>query len=493
MSYRDLLRRPLRASVTFGLVAAASAFTYSSVTSHAEPAVHAAPAAAAVAPLATASYADAVARVTPAVVTIEVEKRRAAGPAEMMPEDFFQRFFGPDQNRGRQNPRQMPEPRVQGVGSGVILSADGTIVTNNHVVEDADRVTVALEDGRRFDAKVVGTDPPTDLAVVRIDAKDLPTVPVANSDRLRVGDVVLAVGNPLNIGETVTMGIVSAKGRATDQGDGSAYEDFIQTDAPINRGNSGGALVTTTGELVGINSQIMSTSGGNIGIGFAIPSNMAENVMSQLVKSGHVRRGMLGVTVQPVTSDMAKSLGLSSVQGAIVDQVNAGSPAEKVGLKQGDVIVKVNGQAIDNSNSLRNRVSELAPGTAVTLDVVRHGESRQLTATLGEMTAEEQSAPASPSAKTGDLGMTLQSLTPSLASRFNVPRGTSGAIVTAVDPSSAAAQVGIRSGDVITELNGQAIDSPAKAREVLSAHHDRPVLAAVVRGGQHFFVALPTK
>jgi S1-C subfamily serine protease len=220
---------------------------------------------------------------------------------------------------------------------------------------------------------------------------------------------------------------------------------------------------------------------------------MAENVMNQLVKTGHVRRGLLGVTVQPVTSDMARSLGLSSVQGAIVDEVNAGSPAEKAGVKQGDVIVKVNGQAIDNSNSLRNRISQLAPGTSVSLDVFNHGQNRQLTATLGEMTPDQTSEPAADSARSGDLGMTLETITPALASQLNLPRGTTGVAVTAVDPSSAAGRAGIREGDVITQLGGQPIDSPAKARDVLSAHHDRPVLAAVVRGGQRFFVALPTK
>jgi Do/DeqQ family serine protease len=481
-------------SMALGVIVVASAFTYSSVASHAAPADISTPAAAA-APLVTASYADAVARVTPAVVTIEVDKRAEMRPAQMMPDDgFFQWFFGPDGNQQRQMPRQMPMPSQpeQALGSGVILSADGNIVTNNHVVDGAERVSVVLADGRRFDAKVVGTDPPTDLAVVHIDARNLPTVPVANSDRLRVGDVVLAVGNPLGIGETVTMGIVSAKGRVTDRGDGSAYEDFIQTDAPINRGNSGGALVTTTGELVGINSQIVSPSGGSIGIGFAIPSNMAENVMTQIVSSGHVRRGMLGVTAQGITSDMAKSLGLASVQGALVDQVNVGSPAEKAGIQAGDVILKVNGQPVDDSNSLRNHVSALAPGTAVTLDVLRHGENKQLTATLAEMTGAD-ATPAREASASTDLGMTLESLTPSLASQMHLPPGTTGVAVTAVDPSSTAARAGLQAGDVIAQLNGQPVDSPAKAREVLSAQHDRPVMAAIVRGTQRFYVALPTK
>jgi serine protease Do len=489
MRFSTLFGRRLGAPLVLGAVVAVSALAYSSAAPHAAPSTAPAPAASPVTPLATASYADAVSRVMPAVVTIEVEKRSQMSPAQSIPDDgFFQYFFGPNAPQFR----QMPAPREEGLGSGVIMTTDGNIVTNNHVVDSADRVSVQLADGRRFTAKVVGTDPPTDLAVVHIDATGLPTVPIANSDRLRVGDVVLAVGNPLGIGETVTMGIVSAKGRETSLGDNSAYEDFIQTDAPINRGNSGGALVTTSGELVGINSQIMSPSGGNIGIGFAIPSNMAQNVMTQLVSTGHVRRGMLGVTAQAVSSDMAKSLGLSTVQGAIVDQVNTDSPASKAGLEQGDVILKVNGQAIDDSNSLRNRISALAPGTAVTLDVLRKGETRQMTATLGEM-PEQNARPSNPAASSTDLGMKLEALTPALSSQLNLPRGTTGVAVTDVDPSGVAARAGIQSGDVLTQLNNQAVTSPSQVRDILSSPHDRPVLAAVVRGAQRFYVALPTK
>jgi len=419
-----LQRRGFGIPLIFGSAFVVSALAFSGIVPHAAsldrstPAPAAAPVVApVVAPLATTSYADAVARVAPAVVTIEVQKRAQASPAGMLPDDdFLQRFFNPGggedgQNRpntqNRQNGRQRSAPIEQGVGSGVILTADGNIVTNNHVVDgaDADKVIVRLADGREFLAKVVGTDPPTDLAVIHINATDLPTLPVADSDRVRVGDVVLAVGNPLGIGQTVTMGIVSAKDRATDLGDGSSYEDFIQTDAPINKGNSGGALVTTTGELVGINSQIMSPSGGSIGIGFAIPSNMARSVMTQLVSSGHVRRGMLGVTVQMMTSDLAKSLGLSSVHGAMVDEVTAGGPAAKAGIEQGDVILKLNGHPIDDSNGLRNQVSALAPGSTVTLDIFRHGSEKQVSATLSQM-PETSAAKADSAGASTDLGMT---------------------------------------------------------------------------------------
>ncbi len=347
----------------------------------------AAPLNTAVAP-ATASYADAVDRAAPAVVMVRVEKRADTSAMGMPDESFLQRFFGPD--FGQPGPGQSPQLRRQqapveeGVGSGVIMTSDGTILTNNHVVDGAERVSVALTDGREFTAKVVGTDPASDLAVVHIDATGLPTLQVADSNHVRIGDVVLAVGNPLGMGQTVTMGIISAKGRTTDNGDNSSYENFLQTDAPINRGNSGGALVTTTGELVGINSQILSPSGGSIGIGFAIPSNMAENVMSQLVATGHVRRGMLGVSAQGLTSDMAKSLGLSSVHGAIVAEVTPDSPASKAGLRQGDVILKVNGEAISDGNDLRNRISAMSPGSHVDLGIQRTGQQETLTATLSE-------------------------------------------------------------------------------------------------------------
>ncbi len=253
------------------------------------------------------------------------------------------------------------QPRQRGLGSGVIIAGDGRIVTNAHVVEGADRVRVALTDGREFDAKVIGVDKPTDLAVLDVEATGLPVLPFGDSEKPRVGDVVLAVGNPLGVGQTVTMGILSAKGRATGAGDGS-YEDFLQTDAPINQGNSGGALVTAQGELIGINSQILTPSGGNIGIGFAIPATMARHVVNEIVDHGEVRRSRLGVTIQPVTGDIARSMNLPTVKGALVNGVEPGSPAATAGLKTGDVITKFNGQAIENGNDLRNHRGLDGPG-----------------------------------------------------------------------------------------------------------------------------------
>jgi serine protease Do len=448
---------------------------------------------------ATASYADAVERAAPAVVTIRVEKQAEASAFMGLPDDsFFQRFFGPDaapgqgQNPGRQSRRQQQAPMEQGLGSGVIMTADGTILTNNHVVDGAQHVSVALTDGREFTAKVIGADPASDLAVVRIDAKGLPTLPVADSDHVRVGDVVLAVGNPLGIGQTVTMGIISAKGRQTDAGDNASYEDFLQTDAPINRGNSGGALITTTGELVGINSQIMSPSGGSIGIGFAIPSNMAENVMSQLVATGHVRRGLLGVTAQGLTSDMAKSLGLSSVHGAIVAEVTPDSPAASAGLRQGDVILGVNGQSISDSGDLRNRISAMAPGSHVDLDIQRENARQKVTATLSEVTAANSAeGPAAPKSAAQTLGMTVQGLTPDLARQYRVPTGTTGLVVTDVEASGAAARAGVQSGDVVRQVDGRAVTSATEFRDVLSRRTDRPAMLSVQRQGRTFFVAVP--
>ncbi len=281
---------------------------------------------------------------------------------------------------------QPPERRQGGLGSGVVVSPDGYVLTNHHVIDGARQVDVQLSDGRTFKAKVVGSDAPSDLAVLKIDGTNLTTLPLGDSDAVRIGDIALAVGNPLGIGQTVTMGIVSAKGRATGLGDGG-FEDFIQTDAPINRGNSGGALVSTRGELIGINSQILSPSGLNIGIGFAIPANMAKHVMTQLIEHGEVRRGMLGVTVQPVTSETARELGLKQIGGALVASVEAGSPAERAGLKKGDVIVGINGTDVKDGNELRNAVSQLLPGTNTTVVVVRDGREQRVDVRLAELRA----------------------------------------------------------------------------------------------------------
>src|SRR5215831_20550131 len=309
------------------------------------------------------SYADVVDHVAPAVVTIRSSKRvRAPQQFPFFDDPFFRQFFGGAVPRGGGNRTEVE----QALGSGVIVRPDGHIVTNFHVVDGAEEIKVDLINRRTYSAKLIGTDQPSDLAVLKISASDLPVLQLGNSDQVRVGDVCLAVGNPLGVGETVTAGIISAKGRATGLSNGS-FQDFLQTDAPINQGNSGGALVNTRGELIGINSQIITPNGGNIGIGFAIPSNMAHSVMDQLVGKGKVQRGMLGIGIQPVTSDLASSLGLKDVRGVLVNSVTPGGPGEKAGLKTGDVIVRLNGKDVNDPNTLRNEIAAAAPGADVTL------------------------------------------------------------------------------------------------------------------------------
>jgi Do/DeqQ family serine protease len=429
------------------------------------------------------SYADLVQVVAPAVVTIRTEGR-ATTSTTGVPTDPFGLFGDPF---GRQ-PRV---PRTQrGLGSGVIVSEDGYILTNHHVVGSADRITVELSGNRTRTATLVGSDEPSDLALLKVEADDLHPIRLGDSDAVRVGDVVLAIGNPLGIGQTVTMGIVSAKGRSTGPGDGS-YEDFLQTDAPINQGNSGGALVNMQGELVGINTQIVSQSGGNIGIGFAIPARMAEHVMTAIRTDGRVHRGQLGVTVQPVTTDLAASLGLEQVDGALVSDIRPGSGADRAGLERADVILEFNGQPVHDTNALRNRVAETAPGSRATLLVSRDGRQRELSVTL-----DEASAPARVDAQlaAGDasatLGVAVEPLTPALASRMNLGPDVRGLVVGEVRPDSRAASAGIRTGDVIEEVNRQPVTSVDELRDAIRNAPDRPMLVLVHRGGTDLFLTV---
>ena len=433
------------------------------------------------------SYRDVVNRVAPAVVTIRVENRVAATPTGLP--NAFREFFGDalPQNRAPRAYRQ------EGLGSGVTIRADGYILTNHHVVADAERVNVELRDRRSFEAKVVGSDPASDLAVLKIEARDLPTVPFGDSNGVEVGDVVLAIGNPLGVGQTVTMGIVSAKGRATGVGDGS-YEDFIQTDAPINQGNSGGALVGLTGELVGINSQILSPSGGNIGLGFAIPSSMARSVSEQLIRDGVVHRSKLGVTVQPMTGDLAASLGLTNVRGALVSGVEAGSPAADAGLRQGDVITQVNERPVLEANAVRNQIASAEPGTTISLTVLRGGQEQRLSARLVERNADHESRQSPQPARTSKseprLGMAVQSLTPQLVARMGLPESATGLLVTGVDPAGAAADAGLQPGDLITRVNDVKIRTASDLTNAVEQRGNRPALVLVRREGSNLFVAL---
>jgi serine protease Do len=439
------------------------------------------------------SYADIVKTVTPAVVTIRTEGRARVRPTQFgesdeMPE-FFRRFFGPDGAPGQrgQAPRAF---RQRGLGSGVVVTADGYVLTNNHVIDGAEDIRVELSDGRNLAAKVIGKDQPSDLALVKVEGANLPVLPLGDSDAVQVGDVVLAVGNPLGIGQTVTMGIISAKGRSTPGGDG-AYEDFLQTDAPINHGNSGGALVNLKGELVGINSQIISPSDGNIGIGFAIPANMARHVMRDLRADGRVRRSQLGVTVQPVTSDLAESLGLKDVTGAIVSKVTADSAADRAGVKRGDVIRSFNGHAVNDFNSLRNRVAETAPGTTVNVGIVRDGQERTLSVKLDEQQAAKSARSTEPAADDkAALGVAVEPLTPEVAARLGAPRSLKGVVVREVAPDGRAARADIRAGDIIVEVNRQPVESVEALRSAVRRQSDKPTLLLVHRDGSELFVTV---
>jgi Do/DeqQ family serine protease len=433
-------------------------------------------------------FADVVAKVTPGVVTITTE-RNASPQLTQFPEGFpFGEFFGRRGPRdGRQSPA--PSPKERGLGSGVIITTDGYILTNHHVVKNATSIRVELSDRRVLEGKLIGADAPSDLAVVKIDATNLPVVALGDSSATRVGDVVLAVGNPLGVGQTVTMGIVSAKGRATGLGDGS-FEDFLQTDAPINQGNSGGALVNTNGQLVGINSQILSPSGGNIGIGFAVPSNMAKNVMDQLVAGGKVRRGKLGVTVQGLSGDLASGLGLDGIAGALVSDVTPGSAAELAGVKRGDVILSYQGHPVSDSNSLRNEVAATTPGSTVTLEVQRDGKKSELTATLDEVAVAANGRQLRGESRSGKFGMAVEPVTPDIAAQLELPKDTKGVVISDLDPSGAAAGAGLRQGDVIQQVDGKTVRSGEELKAGLDAANDRPAVLLVTRGGASVFVPL---
>ena len=443
------------------------------------------------------SYADVVEKTSPAVVRIEADHKETKTVNPQFPggDDFFRQF---------QMPKQNQRPQIErGLGSGVVVDANGTILTNNHVVEGADKITVAMSDNKTYEAKVVGTDVPSDLAVIKIEATNLPFLTLGNSDSVRVGDIVLAIGNPLGIGQTVTAGIISAKGRRTGLSDGQSFEDFLQTDAPINRGNSGGALVNLNGELIGINSQILSpggAAGGNIGIAFSIPSNMAKSVMEQLLKDGKVHRGMLGINIQNITDDTAKALELTEKNGVLVSNVKTGSSADKAGVKRGDIVTAINGEKIEDSNVLRNKVAGTSPGTTIKLSVVRDGKEIELTATLDEFSAGDakKSGPgqgddengAEPQNQSGKLGLSLEPVTPQIAKQLGLDSDSEGMVVTDVDQNGSAAEEGVARGDVILEINKKPVKSIADVESALKASADRPILLLITRRGQTIFLTV---
>ena len=431
------------------------------------------------------SFAPVVKKVAPSVVKIFVTMKGANNSLTDSDNDFFHHFFGEDGSKT--NPGRLHAPTEHGLGSGVIISPDGYILTNNHVVNNASEIHVALSDGRQFTAKLIGSDPKTDVALIRIKAENLPALTLADSDKIEVGDVVLAIGNPFGIGQTVTKGIVSAKDRTTS---GEMDEDFIQTDAAINPGNSGGALVDTEGRLVGINSAILTHSGGNQGIGFAVPSNLCRWVMDSLVKNGRVERGFMGVMIQNLTPDLATAFKLDRTTGALVGDVSPGSPADKAGLKSGDVITQLNGQPIEDASQLKLRVAESAPGSNIQIGVNRNGESKTFDVTLTNL-------PENKVAKTDDEGGNTKSealagvgvadLDQNTRAELKIPAQVQGAVITEVAPDSAAYQAGLRTGDVITELNRMPVKNAQDAVAGTEKSAGNQTLVKVwTKGGSHY-------
>lgn len=434
------------------------------------------------------AMAEVAEAVKPAVVNISTtrtEKIEESPLAPFFEDPFFRRFFG-DRFGTPQLPR---ERKTVSLGSGVIVSTDGYILTNNHVVKNADEIKVVLFDKREFDGKIIGTDSKTDLAVIKIEAIDLPTVTWGDSDKLRVGEIVIAVGNPYRLSQTVTMGIVSAVGRANV---GIAdYEDFIQTDAAINPGNSGGALVNAKGKLVGINTAIFSITGGYQGIGFAIPSNMANVVMKSLIEKGKVIRGWLGVSIQPVTPELAQQFQLKEEHGSLVADVIEGSPAEKAGIMRGDVIIEFDGKKIDEPYYLRNMVASILPGTQVEVKIIREGKIETLMVTIGELPSEEIEKEVMPGKYENALkGINVQELTPEIYKQLNIPERIRGVIVSNIDPDSPAATRLLR-GDIILEINRKAISSAEEYAAVVSKiKPEEDILLLIFRNGSILFVTI---
>jgi len=446
----------------------------------------------------SASYADMLEKVTPAVVSVYTTQIIKGGDQQQMSpffnDPFFQQFFGQGGGR-RMKPR---DEKAHGLGSGVIVSKDGYILTNNHVVDKASDVQVELLDGRRLKAKIVGTDRDTDVALLKITAEDLPTAQLGDSGKSRVGDLVFAIGNPFNVGQTVTMGIISAKSRA--YGRIETFQDFIQTDASINPGNSGGALINANGDVVGINTAILANgSEGNQGIGFAIPINMVRNVMTQLEKSGKVVRGYMGALLQSVTPDLQAKFDLKNPHGAVVTEVKSGAPASKAGLKEGDVVVGINGQQVDDANGLTIQVIQMAPGSVAHLDVIRNGNPTKIDVTLGTRPTEDKegrdftSQNSGGGAGSGLEGVNVENLTPDIAQQIGVAASTKGVVVDNVDQDSPAAEAGLQRGDVILQVNRQPVANEKDYNRLVQEAKGSSILLLVTGGGGNHFVVVPSK
>jgi serine protease Do len=450
--------------------------------------------------------------VSPAVVSIRVEqtirglannqRNPSNDPSELFGEDLARKFFGDQYEQYRkfhQSPQRPRERQVRGEGSGFLVSADGHILTNHHVVGNADKVTVHLHDGREMEASLIGSDKKSDVAVIKIDAKNMPFIPLADSEQLDVGEWVLAFGSPFGLTNSMTAGIVSAKGRT---GVGIVdYENFIQTDAAINPGNSGGPLVNLDGEVVGINTAIASRSGGYQGIGFAIPINLARNIRDQLVNGGTVRRGFLGILIQPLSPDMAKAFGSTDTKGVLIGGVGDDSPAKKAGLLREDIIVQLDGKRVVHPGAFRNRVAMLAPGTEVQLTVLREGQRKQITVTLGELPTPEKQHAQNESGQEAleeetmeNLGLAVQTLSPELAERLGYEEQPQGVVISKVARGSLAQSAGLRPGVLILEVNRQKVDTAEAFKQALDATRDDGIVLMLVQDqGSTRFITLKWK
>jgi serine protease Do len=434
-------------------------------------------------------FSPLVTQVKPAVVSITTKLQRSASDADEMqqlPMPFRQFPFGGMGPFGHSGPQARA---VEARGSGFIVNETGTIVTNNHVVKNAKSVSVTLDDGTTLPAKVIGTDARTDIAVLRVDAhKSLPYIQLGNSENVKPGEWVIAMGNPFGLGGSVTAGIVSAQGR--DIGEGP-YDHFIQIDAPINQGNSGGPLFTQNGKVIGMNTAILSPSGGSIGIGFAIPSDTIKTVVAQLEKTGKVTRGYIGVEAQQVTQTMAKAMNLGQDSGALIAGVQDDTPASKAGIQPGDVITSVNGKAVKNPRDLAVDIAGVQPGDDAKLQVLRDGQNKTVSVKVGQLPGEQMAKNESPQQSREKLGVALAPLSPDMRNRLDVPDGTNGVVIREVQPGSPAEQAGLQSGDVIVGVGGKSVDSPSAAASALrTAAKDRAVALRIIRNGTPVFVGV---